>query len=300
MSRRLSHFALELSTSDIDVFFTLNQIFMAWKASAPAAASARGGTADVLAAALEHHRMAVTRLPVDRAASAKTLSEVQAAFDAAVGEEAAGRIFSELRSQAINTPSAASLTVSASSNNIRNNGAAKPSHLQKSCYVQTRMQKVVQGLFIGSFHPANDKSLMQAQGITHICCCIDIRPRFPSDFAYMTIPASDAAEYDIAAHFEKTFCFMEDALNGGGRVLVHCGAGISRAPTIAAAYLMRKLQISAVSAVQLLRSVRSCVSPNMGFMEQLLEYQKAVVGQQFDARERTFLPLALAVAVPAN
>lgn len=58
----------------------------------------------------------------------------------------------------------------------------------------------------------------------------------------------------------------------GGAVLVHCGAGISRAPSVVAAYLMHTLGMSSVAAIQHIQSIRSCASPNPGFRKQLLDY----------------------------
>lgn len=136
-----------------------------------------------------------------------------------------------------------------------------------------QMQEVVPGLWCSSYHPAADKALMQRHGITHVCCCIGTQPRFPGDFMYMTLSADDRPDYDMTPHFAHTFEFIENALvkNHGG-VLVHCGAGISRAPTIVAAYLMRKLRLSSSAAIALVQRHRACASPNMGFRRQLHGY----------------------------
>ena len=47
------------------------------------------------------------------------------------------------------------------------------------------------------------------------------------------------------------------------------GAGISRAPSIAIAYVMFKLGLSAADALQLVKERRQCVRPNPGFAAQL-------------------------------
>jgi hypothetical protein len=43
----------------------------------------------------------------------------------------------------------------------------------------TNMQRVVPGLYIGSYHPATNLAQLDAEGITHICCCISSPARFP-------------------------------------------------------------------------------------------------------------------------
>ncbi|ORX40074.1 hypothetical protein BD324DRAFT_616140 [Kockovaella imperatae] len=54
-----------------------------------------------------------------------------------------------------------------------------------------------------------------------------------------------------------------------GSVLVHCQAGMSRSATVAAAYLMRVLNIGPVEAVELIQEKRPVVSPSDTFWYQL-------------------------------
>ena len=61
---------------------------------------------------------------------------------------------------------------------------------------------------------------------------------------------------------------------GGGRVLVHCHAGVSRSATVCMAYIMKTLNQDLRSAYDFVKSKRSCVSPNLHFMGQLLEFEK--------------------------
>jgi hypothetical protein len=221
-------------------------------------------------AALEHFRMSVTNVPVKLADVEETRRALDRVFERVMGADEAAALAAEMNA-VINRSSALAPLGESSS---RNSSAS--SYLDKSCYVQTRMQRVVAGIFIGSYHPAADRGLLEASGITHVCCCIDVRPRFPEAFRYVTLPADDSPQYNIAQHFDATFHFIDGAVRHGGAVLIHCGAGISRAPTILAAYLIRKLRISPVSAVHMIRAVRSCASPNMGFMSQLQKFHAAV------------------------
>jgi hypothetical protein len=146
--------------------------------------------------------------------------------------------------------------------------------------VMEKMHRVAHGIYVGSYHPANDAALLKSHGITHVCCCINVAPRHPSEFAYITLPADDHAGYDMSQHFDKTYQFIDSALTNGGGVLIHCGAGISRAPTVTAAYLIRKLGISAEEAVGRIRSARPCASPNLGFSQQLKEFSAKQLAQR--------------------
>ncbi|EGD73527.1 hypothetical protein PTSG_05231 [Salpingoeca rosetta] len=145
---------------------------------------------------------------------------------------------------------------------------ARPSNLDDFSGF-TEMQLVVPGLYIGSFHPASNKDVLEAQGITHVCCCVGVDPYFPDDFFYKVLPADDSPEQDMYQYFEDTYKFIHDAVSSDGRVLVHCGAGISRAATITLAYLLRSLRMPLNEAFSHLHHVRPVISPNTGFVRQL-------------------------------
>ena len=59
-------------------------------------------------------------------------------------------------------------------------------------------------------------------------------------------------------------------------IFVHCSSGLSRSPTTIIAWLMTRRNMSMNGALELVRSVRPKVNPNVGFLVQLraLEYSK--------------------------
>lgn len=71
--------------------------------------------------------------------------------------------------------------------------------------------------------------------------------------------------------------FVENVRSSGGKVLVHCLAGISRSPTICIAYLMYSHNLSLDQAYDLVKQRRSLISPNLNFMRQLFEYEQILI-----------------------
>ena len=61
-----------------------------------------------------------------------------------------------------------------------------------------------------------------------------------------------------------------------GVVLVHCQAGVSRSATIVIAYIMEYSSLSMQKAYDYVKSKRTIVAPNLGFMGQLLELEKQI------------------------
>ncbi|KAF9974366.1 tyrosine protein phosphatase yvh1, partial [Modicella reniformis] len=135
------------------------------------------------------------------------------------------------------------------------------------------MQEVIPNLFLSGIEPAESRTQLNANGITHI---IQITPvlysPFPSTFVYKIIPVLDMDETNLIKHFPDTYKFIHEAIEEGGKVLVHCMGGASRSVTIVCAYLMKSKNMTADEAVSAVQLIRSIAEPNDGFMTQLYLY----------------------------
>ena len=66
----------------------------------------------------------------------------------------------------------------------------------------------------------------------------------------------------------------------GGCVFVHCHAGISRSATISISYIMKTMDYELSKAYEFVKQKRPCISPNLHFMGQLLEFEKQLKEQR--------------------
>lgn len=73
------------------------------------------------------------------------------------------------------------------------------------------------------------------------------------------------------------FSLPDNVKQLGGKVLVHCEAGISRSPTICMAYIMRTQQLRLDAAFDVIKQRRDVISPNFSFMGQLLQFESEVL-----------------------
>ena len=102
----------------------------------------------------------------------------------------------------------------------------------------TEAQLVDNQLFLGSLEAANDETWLRANNITHIVGLIDIQKRFKK-IEYLTFgDIGDIQNQNIVRIFGPCFSFIERGMAGGGNVLVHCHAGISRSTTIVVGFIM--------------------------------------------------------------
>ena len=88
---------------------------------------------------------------------------------------------------------------------------------------------VTHNILVGGRDEASDKELLDRHGVTHVLnACKQLQNFHPDSYTYLKINAVDDPSYDIREDFEAASRFLARAEERGGRVLVHCVAGVSR------------------------------------------------------------------------
>ena len=137
------------------------------------------------------------------------------------------------------------------------------------------LNEVIDGLFLGDHIAAENKYILSRNGITHILTVgSGLFPKFPQKYTYKWIRELDSPAANLKQHFEAMHRFMRNAFMEGGRVLVHCHAGISRSATTVISYLMAEHGLPLNAAMSLVRSKRWFINPNPGFIKQLQAYER--------------------------
>ena len=114
-----------------------------------------------------------------------------------------------------------------------------------------------------------------------VCCCMP--SEFPlsdeiENILYYRVDVEDMSREPIDMFFEEVSDFIAEALENNEGVLIHCRSGVSRSSTIVLAFLIRNMGMRLYDAFFLLRSKRSIVTPNIGFMDQLMKLEMKVHG----------------------
>ena len=126
----------------------------------------------------------------------------------------------------------------------------------------------------GSQDVATDLELLRRNGVTHILNVASfVDNHFPDAFIYKDMKIMDLPETDIVQYFPECFDFIGQCAQAGGCVLVHCNAGVSRAPSIVIGYLMTTRRFTFQEALDYVKSKRPSVRPNDGFLTQLKNYK---------------------------
>jgi len=142
------------------------------------------------------------------------------------------------------------------------------------------MTEIRTNLFLGDEGAAKNTFYLKKVGCTHVLNTaegqtsgtVDTNEKFykPFGIKYKGLKLLDVSQTNIAIHFDAVADFIDEAVLGGGKILVNCQMGVSRSSAAVLAYLMLRHQMTAVEALIEVRKKRD-VRPNDGFLRQLAE-----------------------------
>ena len=133
-------------------------------------------------------------------------------------------------------------------------------------------------LFLGGQESRN-ACYLELFKITHVVSMVEepweeaARKECSGVSGHLWFPVQDLKTQNLRQFFTEAFQFIDEARASGGRVLVHCQAGLSRSPTLVAAWLMHVNSWCAAKALCHLQSIRN-IMPNQGFLGQLMEFEE--------------------------
>lgn len=145
------------------------------------------------------------------------------------------------------------------------------SYMLVGAWNQYTPSRIDDGVFLGSVENTEAPEELRHLGITHILS-VGVPPAAPEGFTTKYISALDFPSVPLIRNFDDAVDFIESARESGGACLVHCAAGRSRSATCVCAWLIKKRGMSASEALDHVKKARKCVSPNLGFVEQLNVY----------------------------
>ena len=150
---------------------------------------------------------------------------------------------------------------------------------EKMALYENDCTKIIDGVYISGIAVAQNEAIIAQHGITHIVNLAyeTIPNHFKDTLKYLSFKVRDGPCENICFLFYRIFYFIQQAVQGNGRVLVHCHAGVSRSCSMTIAYLMWKNSISYTESFNVVKAKRGVCSPNAGFICQLLEYEKVLL-----------------------
>ena len=133
------------------------------------------------------------------------------------------------------------------------------------------LYQITPNLFMSGYNSACDLKSINKLGISHIINLTSQQcpnSNF-SEIEYSSFCLSDNPEFDLMPFIDEILSIIITKMRQGKRVLVHCKMGISRAPSIIIAFLIKSLGMTYEKAFDYILNINSRISPNLGYLMQL-------------------------------
>lgn len=144
---------------------------------------------------------------------------------------------------------------------------------------------VEEHLLISGFYPAKCESELQLRNVRAIVDLTmpnEVRPaNFEKELGveYCLVPIGDTPDFSVLELLPRALPFIDKHIGAQQTVLVHCTMGVSRSASIVLAFLVKHRKMTLLQAYKHLRSCRRVVSPNPGFLKQLVQFEQEVHGK---------------------
>ncbi len=141
-----------------------------------------------------------------------------------------------------------------------------------------KYNNIIENLFLGKC-PVNEEDL--PENTKHVLTIMETVPKLiqtmkdDGKISHKHVYATDNAKTILdEILFEETNNFINNALEKGEVVYVHCAAGVSRSASLVIAFLMWKQKKDFSTVYDFVKKLRKCISPNIHFCGCLLLYEQ--------------------------
>lgn len=145
--------------------------------------------------------------------------------------------------------------------------------------------KIKDGLFLGDIYAAQDLAFIVTNKVTHIVNCAGLQvPNHwePIGISYLTFRWSDSPKQIILdssmMNFSLFYTYIEQALNSGSSVLIHCVTRIGRSTLVALSYLMNRFSWNLQKTLQYLNYKGINVNIGTRLLSQAKEFENYLLG----------------------
>lgn len=139
------------------------------------------------------------------------------------------------------------------------------------------MSLIIPNLYLGSIDEASDIKWLNNNNIDVIYNVAEEVPTFFSRYIQTyKLPLQDHSDQNITTTLPLSFSIIHNSLGRRKNILVHCYAGVSRSASIVIAYIMARFNLSFDDALSYVKSKRSIVNPNRGFIYQLKSHENEI------------------------
>lgn len=146
------------------------------------------------------------------------------------------------------------------------------------------VNQIIPGIYLGPALSRDGQRVLIDNGIRNV---INVTMESDLNFwsgetgeiTYKQIPVIDENHISIIQYFDEAYEFVKSCADKNEKVYIHCHGGKSRSPTITIYAIMRLLNVPLREAHDLVLRGRSCISPGIGFFQQLVDSEMRIRGE---------------------
>lgn len=143
-----------------------------------------------------------------------------------------------------------------------------------SLYGISKISEITPHLLLTSIYGATRENIIKNGCTLLVNCAQELPKQDITGVESIKLFLDDMPYAIINVYFDRIADRIAEHANRGGRTIIHCVCGISRAASISIAYLMKYKHMSLREAYDYVKTRRSVIRPNQGFWRQLIEYEK--------------------------
>ena len=132
------------------------------------------------------------------------------------------------------------------------------------------INKITDKIYLGDIEGATNFHYFKNEQIHNVISIVNEPPQYPKEMKinHISFKLEDKKTNNILKYFKECIYFIENS----DKIYIHCLFGISRSPTIVIAYLMWKTHSNFEDIYKYIKTRRSIIEPNKGFIQQLKEF----------------------------
>ncbi len=149
------------------------------------------------------------------------------------------------------------------------------SYHDKEIHQLSHMTLIIPYLYLGSkLNSNNFYELKSVEVKTIINVAWEVINIQYDEFKYIKYDWDDIYDFDILLDLDKIVDQIHNEITNKNTVLIHCAQGVSRSASVVIAYLIKYNNMNYNEAYAYVKTLRSCIDPNTGFIEQLKKYSE--------------------------
>lgn len=146
-------------------------------------------------------------------------------------------------------------------------------------YIDTTFEanQIIDNLWLGAISSSCNREALHDYKIeTIISAILGSTAAYPFDFNYERAKLRDVEDEDIIEDLKRLLPIIHVEIVNKRGVLIHCAHGKSRSCTIVAAYLIKHKNMTTDEALHFIKSKRSQIDPNPGYINQLRQFEEEI------------------------